>query len=339
MRVDEREITGGVVLCLPDGRLNPDAVGWTRQPLHNTDRIGRGVYGWGRNKRWEYWAVTTPTHILALTVSSLDFAAVHEVWVFDRTTQRTWGANVVSPLSGSVTLPGSVAAGPVRASVGSLAIEIDEASAGTRLRASILSEGVPVSFDVVAERPPGHESLGVVVPWNRRLFQYTVKDVARPASGVVTIGGEEFVVPAGGSWAVLDHGRGRWPYSMRWNWGAASGVVDGRVIGLQIGGQWTVGTGSTENSVLVDGRLHKISEELTWRYDAKNWLAPWRIHGDLADLTFTPFYDKSSGMNLLIFSASTHQCFGHYSGWVEAGGERVRVDGLLGFAEAVHNRW
>ena len=54
--VTEREITTPVELCRPDGRLNPAAVGWTRHPLHDTSRIGTGRYGWGRNKRWEYWA-------------------------------------------------------------------------------------------------------------------------------------------------------------------------------------------------------------------------------------------------------------------------------------------
>ncbi len=48
----EREITEPVDLCLPDGRLNPDAVGWTRTPLHTTN-----LWGWGRAKRWEYWNV------------------------------------------------------------------------------------------------------------------------------------------------------------------------------------------------------------------------------------------------------------------------------------------
>ena len=287
MRLNERELTSPVSLTLPNGRLNPDAVGFTRTPLHNTDRIGRGAYGWGRNKRWEYWAITTPTHILALTVSSLDYAAVHEVWVFDRATETSFGGSAVSPLGRSVTLPGTVEAGPSRARTAALSIEIDEVSgadvAGTRLRASHSN----VSFDVFAELPAGYERLGVVVPWNSRLFQYTVKDVARPASGTVTIDGREFDVPAGESWAVLDHGRGRWPYSMHWNWGAASGIVDGKTIGVQLGGKWTDGTGSTENALLVDGRLHKISEEFTWDHDPTNWLAPWRIHGELADLTFT----------------------------------------------------
>src|SRR5690606_23325261 len=38
------------------------------------------------------------------------------------------------------------------------------------------------------------------------------------------------------SWAVLDHGRGRWPYRISWNWGAGSGRSHGRVVGLQVGG-------------------------------------------------------------------------------------------------------
>lgn len=61
LAVREREITDPVPLTRPDGRLNPGAVGWTRTPLITTDGIGRGRAGKGRNKRWEYWAVTTPT--------------------------------------------------------------------------------------------------------------------------------------------------------------------------------------------------------------------------------------------------------------------------------------
>ncbi len=85
--------------------------------------------------------------------------------------------------------------------------------------------------------------------------------------------------PDDGSFAVLDHGRGKWPYSMTWNWAAGYGRVAGRRVGLQLGGKWTDGTGSTENGLFVDGRLHKIHEDLTWTYDRTDFLAPWRITG------------------------------------------------------------
>ena len=332
----ENEITSRVALTLPNGRLNPAAIGWSRTPLHDTSGIGRGMQRWGRNKRWEYWAITSPTHIVSLTVSSLDYAAVHELWVLDRATGVSIGTNVTGVLGGSATLPASLGDGSARAKTGKLQIDIAEVPGGTRLRASTPR----VRLDIMAARPAGHESLGVVVPWNSRQFQYTVKDVARPASGTLSVDGVMVSLEAGESWAVLDHGRGRWPYSMHWNWGAGSGVTDGRTIGIQLGSKWTDGTGATENALLVDGRLHKISENLTWDYSTTNWLAPWHIHGATADLVFTPFYDKVSAINLGVLGNNTHQCFGHYDGEIaDSDGNRIKVAGILGWAEDVHNRW
>ncbi len=332
--VVERELTAAVALCRPDGRLNPAAVGWTRTPLHDTSGID-ARRSWGRNKRWEYWGVTTPTHVLALTVSSLDYAAVHAVLAHERATGATVDRTAIVPFGRGVELPASLGDGPTRARAKGLAIDLEETTDGTVLRA----EAGNVRLEILAHRPAGHESLAVVVPWSERRFQYTVKDVARPATGWFEVDGARTELPVGESWAVLDHGRGRWPYRMTWNWGAASGVVGGRTIGLQLGGQWTDGTGSTENAVVVDGRLSKVSEELDWEYDRSDWLAPWRITGASADLRFEPFWDRVSSTELLVFGSHGHQCFGHYSGWIEADGERVEVDGLLGWAEEIRNRW
>ena len=341
----ERELTARVRLVGRDGRLNPDAVGWARRPLVDTSGID-GRRSFGRNKRWEYWNVTTPTHILALTVSSLDYAAVHEVWVLDRSTGRHWGRSATVLPARDVRLPAALGYGPARARARGLAIAIDDVvGGGTRLRARIDATGddgppTPLSFDVHVTRPPGHECLAVVVPWSARRFQYTVKDVALPAAGTLTIGGVDHAVPADESWAVLDHGRGRWPHDVRWNWGAGSGRSDGRTIGVQVGGQWTDGTGSTENGVLIDGRLHKISDELVWEYDPADVLAPWRIHGGPLDLVFEPFHDKVTRTNLGVLSGSTDQCFGHYRGtFTTADGQHVAFGGILGWAEDVHNRW
>ncbi|TRY18141.1 DUF2804 family protein [Tessaracoccus rhinocerotis] len=334
--VPERELTSPVSLTLPDGRLNPEAVGWTRTPLVNTDGVGRGLLGKGRNKRWEYWAVTTPTHVVALVTSDIDYAAVHGIWCLDRLTGKAISHDAIGVLGRSVQLPGTLGQGPVRTSSGAVRIAINEDSSGTRLRA----RGDRVSFDIHAGRPEGHECLGVVVPWTDKLFQYTVKDVARPASGTITVDGETFEVPTGESWATLDHGRGRWPYDIRWNWGAGSGRTDGKVIGIQVGGKWTDGTGSVENSLLVDGRLSKISEELVWDYSPDDWMAPWSVSGEAVELTLLPFHLKESVTDLKVFAARTHQCFGTWSGRVrDADGTWHRVEDVVGWAEDVHNRW
>ncbi|MDM8084435.1 DUF2804 domain-containing protein [Cellulomonas cellasea] len=330
----EREITEAVSLCLPSGRLNPAAIGWSRRPLHHTE-----LRGWGRAKRWEYWGVMTPTHVIGLTVASLDYAAQHQVWVLDRATGEEVDHVAVVPFARGAVLPASLGLGPASATARGLEITLTEGDSRTLLRAR--TERVTV--DLLSMPDVGHESLGVVVPWSGRRFQYTVKDVARPVTGTLVVDGVAHDVPDGASWAVLDHGRGRWPYSMRWNWGAGSGRVDGAVVGVQVGGRWTDGTGSTENALLLDGRLHKNSDELVWEYDRSDWLAPWRVHDagrERVDLEFTPFHERASRMNLGVVAGETHQCFGTWAGWMTADdGERVRVDGVEGWAEEARNRW
>lgn len=327
----EREITAPVSLTLPSGRLNREAVGWTRGPLHTTDGIGRGRVGFGRNKRWEYWAVTTPTHVASVVVSDISYAAVPSLFVLDRRSGEQVVVDAIAPLARGTQLPGTLDHGPAHARASGLAIDLEPTAEGARIRATTDR----VELDVLAELPDGHERLGVVVPWSERLFQYTVKDLARPAVGRLTVDGTAYDIGGEDAWATLDHGRGRWPYAVAWNWGAGTGRVDGRVIGLQVGGRWTDGTGSTENSILVDGQLTKISEELRWDYRRDDWMAPWRVGGGRVDVTFHPEHVRESRTQLGVLASSTHQCFGTWSGRV---GEQS-VDGVYGWAEDVHQRW
>lgn len=333
---DEPEITSPVAL-VKDGRLNREAVGWARQPLVDTSGVG-GLRSWGRNKRWEYWNVITPTHILALTASSIDYAGVHEVWVFDRRTEEVWTssrADILRP----VHMPPSLDDEPIFVTSGDLNVAIEPKEGGTRLRAKIPG----AAFDVFAALPDGHERLSVVVPWSDTRFQYTVKDVARPASGWVQTDGVTHELPEGKSWATLDHGRGRWPYDVVWNWGAAAGTIKRKqrrhTFGLQIGDKWTDGTGMTENSIYFDGHLTKLGS-LTWEYNIRRWWQPWRIQGSGLDVTFKPFYNRQAKTNLKILSNCTDQVFGTYGGWAQVEGVgKVKFDGLVGWAEEVHNRW
>lgn len=334
VEVVEREITEPVSLILPDGTLNPAAVGWTRRPLINTDGIG-GVRGAGRNKRWDYWAVTTPTHVVAMVISNVDYAAVLSLYTLVRETGEEIVTEATVPFGGSVELPGTLGDGRAHARTRNLLLRADEVPAGTRLRA----RGGRVAFDIVAHRPAGHEALGVVVPWNERTFQYTVKDLARPATGTIWIDDEPITVTKGQSFATLDHGRGRWPYDIDWNWGAGSGIVGGERLGIQVGGKWTDGSGSTENALFIDGRLHKISQELHWEYRSDDWMAPWRVTGRGIDLTFTPEHLRISKLDFKVLQNITHQAFGTWSGEVDVPDRTVRFDGLYGWAEDVHNRW
>jgi hypothetical protein len=324
------EITAPVVLCRDDGRLNPSAVGWTRHPLHVAN-----LRGWGRTKRWEHWCLVAHDVIVGVTVSSLDYAGVHSIYVLDRASGTDHEHTVVEPLARSTSLPERCGVGTARARGRDMTFELGATAAGTRL--AVDGRGVRLRALVTAT---GQESLGVVVPWSPTRFQYTVKDVGRPLSGTLGLGQRSYDLGGPDAFAVLDHGRGRWPYSVSWNWAAGAGTILGRRIGLQLGGRWTDGTGQTENAVLVDGRVNHLHEELVWKYDRADFTKPWYMNGHRAEVVFAPFHERVSRTNLVVVASETHQCFGRFAGWIlDDSGHRVAVDGLVGWAEEARHRW
>lgn len=326
----EREITRPVDLAR-GRRLNPEAVGWSRAPVHRTR-----IAGWGRTKRWEYWGIVTDRFVVGLTVAGLDYLANCAVYVLDRRTGEETTRSGIRPLHrprfgddpGDGTLRAAAGVG-----AGRVGIEVDDDEGRTSIRAQ--ARGLQVSLEVTR---PGHDSLAVVVPWSERRFQYTLKDHANPVTGTVTLDGATHELGTG--WAVLDRGRGRWRYATTWNWGAGSGLVDGSTRAIQVGGKWTDGTGSTENGILVDGRMHKLGEDLRWSYDLTDPAGAWRVRGERLDATLTPFHLRRDITELGVLAVKTHQAFGVWHGTgVLDDGSQVSLDGLVGWAEQSRNRW
>jgi hypothetical protein len=331
----ERELIEPVALCRSDGALSPEAIGWARRPLIDCSLPGR----WGRRKRWDFWAVTGPALAMNLTLADVDYLTLADVWFRDLDTGEEVTATAPLPMGGRLALSPRAGEGVVERTGRSLRLRFADDAGGTTLTASCRTEAGPFEAQVRAERPVGHEALTVVIPWSDRRYQCTTKDVARPATGTVRWGDRSYE-PA---WACLDFGRGRWPYRTTWNWGAGAGIVDGRRIGIQVGGRWTDGTGMTENALVVGGRLSKLSEELVWTYDRADWLRPWRVRtprSDRLDLTLTPVHDKVSRLQIGVAASAVDQCFGTWSGRiVPDDGEPIEVDGLFGWAEEATWRW
>lgn len=345
MATHEREITEPVDLCTADGRrLNPAARGWSRIPLHTCNLRG----SWARNKRWDYWAVLSRDLAISVTYADVDYLGVAAVWWADLGRGTSGGHGRSLPLGLGLALPDRLGDAPLRFSGKGLILDLVDDPQGTTVTAAWTElGGIPATLDVRIELPEGHESMNVVIPWSNRRFQYTSKHQARPARGVLTIGDDirSFGVgPRTDAWGVLDVGRGRWPYRTRWNWGGGGGhSADGRnVVGLQLGGKWTEGTGFTENGVIIDGRLTKIGDELSWSYDWDRPMEPWRVHhpdGSL-DLTMTPVHDRHTQVNAVALATEVHQVFGDWSGHVTTeDGTRISVDGLIGFTEESRSRW
>ena len=328
----ENELTSPVNLCLPNGRLNPAAVGWSRRPLHHCHLRGR----WLRKKRWNYWAITTKSHLFSATISHLDYAGLVFVYYADFASRQLTEVTKLLPFGWGCSMPDEVNADVVHSS-SDFHLAMQQTDKGIALAVAVADfDGQPLTahFDITS--PPRHETLNVVVPWNERTFQFTSKQNCLPATGTVMIGQQTTRFDGPQSFGCLDFGRGIWPRRCRWNWGSASGQQDGRTIGLNLGGQWTDGTGSTENGICVNGHLHKLSEDLTWRYSREDFMQPWHITAPsgAVELIFTPFMERLAASDVWLVRSEVHQMFGHYNGSITtATGERIVVRDLIGWAE------
>ncbi len=112
---------------------------------------------------------------------------------------------------------------------------------------------------------------------------------------------------------------------------------------MNLGGQWTDGTGFTENGLIIDGRLQKIGSDITFVYDRQDYMKPWLIKTEdvpALNLMFTPVYERVARTNGLVLFSEVHQMIGHFEGeLVDEDGQVYKVNHLVGWAEDHAARW
>jgi hypothetical protein len=70
--------------------------------------------------------------------------------------------------------------------------------------------------------------------------------------------------------------------------------------------------------------------------------APWTFtsNDERFEMTFAPIIDRASSVDVKIIRSIQHQVFGRFTGTaVLDDGRALKLDGFLGFAEEVENKW
>lgn len=335
----EREIHKKVELCDAKGQLNPEAIGFARKPLIVSNLKGNFM----RKKKWNYWCVFGEEIMFSATISHLDYATVCFVYFLNYETQRFYEKTVVVPIPRKNGMADD-SMDTCRFNHPDMDIEFLHDRKSTRINVQVDDfDGEKLSAELDITHPENHDSLNVVIPWNRKTFQFTGKHLSLPASGSVKIGPQHYTFEPVESFAVLDTGRGVWPRESTWNWGMASQRSDDQTIRLNFGGKWTDGTGMTENAFFVDGKMHKIHEDVLFQYNDQDFKEPWQITTKFSDdvkLEFIPFFERVSKSDLKLVKSEVHQLFGYYNGYVRyADGKKLKISQLLGSIEEHYAKW
>lgn len=350
MGATQHEITSAGPLHDDHGRLRE--AGWSRQPLLDYDRK-RIKAGPHRIKEWDYYLIQDDEFALAMTIDDNGYMGQQSAsWIdLGQRTQQTTAVMNAFPL-GRMAMPPDSRQGTTR--FASKRVEMSFEVLGERRRLQCrfarFRGGDELSVDVELFDEP-RDSMTIAIPFAGapRAFYYNRKIIGMRAEGTVRLGEFEHEFRPDGpraAFGLLDWGRGVWTYDNTWYWGAASGLVDGRVVGFNIGEGFGDTSAATENIVFVDGVGHKLSEVHFGipggGHRAPDFVKPWRFWSDDGrfELDFAPVIDRAAKVDVGPLGSDQHQVFGHFSGTVVLDdGQRLRLDRLPGFAEKVANRW
>jgi Protein of unknown function (DUF2804) len=202
----ERELPNNlpIRISLPDRKLNPESIGWTRKPVQVSNLRGYAL----RKKRWNYWCVVTPDCLFSVTLSNVDYLGLAFAYFLDFKSRCFTEKTVMTMFGKGCDLPETVE-GAVNFNHPDMKLSFDDCGISVEISVECADfGGQKLEAHLMVERPAGLESLNIIIPWSSTRYHYTSKQNCLPAGGTVTVGADSYAVDLQRDFACLDFGRG-----------------------------------------------------------------------------------------------------------------------------------
>lgn len=322
-------------LCLSNGNLNPQAIGWSHRPhIHCALPHNKG-----RRKRWNHWCFTSPKWMLSITQADFDYVGYAAAYFLDLETGKSVAHSQLRLLGRGCELPDE----PMQSHAfnhSKLSFQLNEYPGRASLSVSAADIGgttLHVLLDI--HRPPHIDSVNLVAPMGANSFHATCRQLALPITGTVQVGERVYTCEAEHSYGAMDFGRGVWPVASSWR--RATFATAGGIAG-NFGTQWTDYSGLSENALWFGGELCHIDCPIDITRQEQTPLATWHLKtaDQRVNLSFTPLQRHRAHRKLGPLFADTRQWFGHFNGeLLNPQGKRVPVQAALGWLGATDARW
>jgi len=300
-----------------------------------------------RIKEWDYYLITNDNYAIAFTIADNSYLGFVSVSLLDFQKRKyDMFSNIIPFTMGKLNLPSS--SGKSKVSFENKKISLSFENTGRRriIKCNIpkFKDNKPLNCEFILTKEP-KESMVIATPFkeNKKAFYYNQKINCMNANGSINLGYKK--IDFKNSFGTLDWGRGVWTYDNKWFWGTASGLVNGKPFGINIGYGFGDLSNATENMIFYDGLAHKLDKvEFVIPKKGKkyNFMKEWKFisNDNRLDLTFTPILDRCDKISLVLLVSDQHQVFGKLNGYVVLDdGTKLEIKNLIGSAEVVHNRW
>lgn len=300
-----------------------------------------------RIKEWDYYLIVNDKRGIAFTVVDNSYMGLVSVALLDFEHADYEMFSVMKFFTmGTFNMPSSSLLGDVQFVNKKIRMEIlnDGKTRTIKCHVPHFKKGKALDCNIILDQTP-EESMVIATPFakNKKAFYYNQKINCMNATGTVTYGDE--VIKYENDSGILDWGRGVWTYDNTWYWGTASGKLNNKLFGFNIGYGFGDTKSATENMIFYDGKAHKLEEvtfDIPKNSKGYDYLKDWTFSSSdkRLELTFTPILDRKDKVSLLLLVSDQHQVFGTFSGFVILDDDtKLEVKNLIGSAEVVHNRW
>ncbi len=298
-------------------------------------------------KEWDYYLINNDEFGIAFTIADNSYLGFISVSVLDfkNKSYETFSKMKLFPM-GKLNMPETSLKGDVLYKDKSINLKFENRGTKRVISCKIPNFKGGKTLDCVIDltKEP-EESMVIATPFakNKKAFYFNQKINCMRADGIVEYGDNKIVF--NDAFAVLDWGRGVWTYDNTWFWGTASGKINNKQFGFNIGYGFGDLSNATENMIFYDGNAHKFDKiefHISKNGKKHDFMKEWKItsNDNRMNLTFTPILDRFDKISLLLLVSEQHQVFGNFNGYVILdNGTKLEIKNLLGSSEVVHNRW
>ncbi len=302
-----------------------------------------------RIKEWDYLYIQTYHYGIGIVIADNGYMGLLSVTVMDFKAHTVHSKQKTVFMSkGDFNMPCSTETGEITIAKKSIGMHIkyDKQVKTIKVYWPHFTNGHEFKCDITLDKLP-HDSMVMAVPFDSKPthFYYNQKILGMRAKGTLTLHEKTYTL-ADDALAMIDFGRGVWPYKSNWYWGAAQGYQNNRLLALNIGHGFGNQKNASEDMFFVDGKAHKLDRgtfNIPKNQRGKlEYMKEWEYQTEDQRLKviFKPVLLRKDNTNLLVLKSCQNQVFGHYTGSVTLdGGEILHFKHLPGFAEVFKNRW
>ncbi|MDR1899331.1 MAG: DUF2804 domain-containing protein, partial [Treponema sp.] len=224
----QREITE--ITDLLDKSGNVAFPGYAKKMLfrYNRDRVRARPFGL---KEWDFYQVAQGDWVLQLTIGHVSYVTNIAAWLFNTKTGQKQGFSRIKPLS--IPMPLNPETPHTLIAEGkdfSARYEITEKT--RRLVMTAAGKTDRVDIEVNLNNNPGNEKMVIATPFAGKTGQFYLnyKENYWGADGQARAGDLSVSFDKNAA-ALMDWGRGVWPFTQEWFWGSGTAFLEGKHFG------------------------------------------------------------------------------------------------------------